>query len=86
VLLALAVCGAFSRSAWSLFLGLVLVYVVAVATASVALSAGRGTGLAPRVFAAFLSIHAGLVAGFWKKLLEGPRAKRASVRVGGDGR
>ena len=85
VLLALAVCGAFSRSAWSLLLGLVLVYVAALAAASVALSVGRGIGLMPRVFAAFGAIHAGLVAGFWKKLLERPRAERTGVGAGGDG-
>jgi len=86
VLVVLAAYGVFSRSAVSLFLGLALVYVVAVAATSVVLSAGRGIWLMPRVFAAFLSIHAGLVAGFWRKLLERPRAESTSVPAGGDGR
>ncbi len=77
-----------------LLLWLVLAYAVVVAATSATLSAGRGTRLAPRVFAAFLTIHAGLVVGFWSKLFRGrlkgqPRAGRVfsgrqSMPEGGD--
>ena len=86
VLAALAVSGPFSPSAWSLLLGLALVYAVAVAATSLVLSARTRIALMPRVSAAFLSIHAGLVVGFWRKLLQRPRAARTSVPAGGGGR
>ncbi len=80
---ALAAGSAFSRHAGNLLMGLVLAYAATVAVTSAALSAKREVGLLPRVFAAFLAIHAGLVAGFWRKLFEGPRAARPGEPEGG---
>ena len=79
VLAALAVCSVVYRGAGYALLGIVLGYAVVTAAASAALSAGRGMGLLPRVFTAFLAIHLGLAAGFWKKLFEGRRAGRSGV-------
>lgn len=99
VVAALAVGSAFSPGAGYTLLGLALAYVFATAAASAVLSAGKGIGLAPRVFAAFLATHSGLVAGFWKRLFEGLptggsgadgqgneglRAGRPSAPAGGD--
>jgi len=67
----LAVFSFFSYSARILLLGLVLGYVVVVAAVSTALSVKRGVGFLPAVGSAFMAIHAGLLAGFWKKVFEG---------------
>lgn len=80
LVLVLAFLVPFSRAAGLFLLSLACAYLLATALGSVALSKRYGLQLMPSIFAALLTIHAGLFAGFWRGLIG---FRRLAERPGG---